>query len=650
MSAIWGLYSFRDDSTINVHDAEQTMRAGYKRCVIDRIEHYQGDHVALGCGIQYFTPEAENEKLPIVDRGGEIYFTADVMLDNREELLERLGYGRDGGRIADGTILYELFLKEKEKCLDYVLGVFSFVYIDKIKNEVYLVADYGGNRCLHFYQNNQTVYFSTLIEPIIAATGAKQLNKQWITDFLALDNMAYAIGDEETPYLDIYRVPAGNYIKITKDSFEKVRYWNPKAEDVVLKSDDDYRDKLIEVYTKSVNCLMRNNIITMFLSGGMDSTSVACFAAKEALRTGKKLISFTSVPEKEFTSNLSEYYVTDESRDVLKTKKYLEKKGYHLECEMMDLAGKNSWDERKAELDILEIPYKSMQNMLWIKEGMKKSYDRGARVMLMGSYGNLTISNSFTSVYQYELVRKFHFIRLLKDCMGYGRTFGYGMRNTVKTTLQIIRDGFKKKEYGSANDYLGKTFVREELIDRYHVRQRFEQDMKTAIDAKYSGLKAKEMMVNPKAFYQIGESQTKHSLATGVIIRDPTRDKRIIELCMSYPLECYSQKGITRRLIREYLKDELPEHVTKPQKYGLQSADTVTRLQKDGDRIFHEIEEILQSSTAQKYIDTDKAVEAVRNIIKFNNPSKNFEMLRIEYTAMAMEYIADRITDGKMKL
>ena len=317
---------------------------------------------------------------------------------------------------------------------------------------------------------------------------------------------------------------------------------------------------------------------------------------------------------------------------------------------MMDLAGKNSWDERKAELDILEIPYKSMQNMLWIKEGMKKSFEKGARVMLMGSYGNLTISNSFTSVYQYELVRKFHFIRLLKDCMGYGRTFGYGMRNTVKTTLQIIRDGFKKKEYGSADDYLGNTFVREELIDRYRVRQRFEQDMRTAIDAKYSGLKAKEMMVNPKAFYQIGESQTKHSLATGVIIRDPTKDKRIIELCMSYPLECYSQKGITRRLIREYLKDELPEHVTKPQKYGLQSADTVTRLQKDGDRIFHEIEEILQSGTAQKYIDTDKAVEAVKNIRKINNPSKNFEMLRIEYTAMALEYIADRITDGKMKL
>lgn len=287
MSAIWGLYLF-EDSKVNIDNAEQAMREGYQQCVIDRTEYYQGDQVALGCGIQYFTPEAENEKLPIIDQKKGIYFTADVMLDNREELLERLGYQKDDKSIADGTILYELFSREREKCLDYVLGAFSFVYIDQMKDEVYLVVNHAGNRCLHFYQNGYELYFSTLMEPIIAATGAKKINEKWITDFLALDNMAYAIGDEETPYLGIYRVPAGHYIKVTKDGFEKVRYWNPNAEDVILKSDDEYRDKLIDVYSKSVNCLMRNDTITMLLSGGMDSTSVACFAAKEAARTGKK--------------------------------------------------------------------------------------------------------------------------------------------------------------------------------------------------------------------------------------------------------------------------------------------------------------------------------------------------------------------------
>ena len=89
MSAIWGIVV--QNGIVDTKQKEELMRKAYSRCVIDRTEHYANNQVALGCGIQYFTPEARNEILPVVNEEDEIYFTADVVLDNREELLKRLG-------------------------------------------------------------------------------------------------------------------------------------------------------------------------------------------------------------------------------------------------------------------------------------------------------------------------------------------------------------------------------------------------------------------------------------------------------------------------------------------------------------------------------------------------------------------------------
>lgn len=645
MSAIWGVLT--KDSTIDMKKKEELLRESYSHCIIDRTEYYVGEHVALGCGIQYFTPEAQAETLPIADEANGIYFTADVVLDNREELLKRLGYTSDDKSIPDGKILFDMFHKYKEACLNDLLGAYSIAYYDGNKNELYLVADSTGTRSLHYFRQGNTLYFSTLIEPIVKASGAKEINEAWITDFLAMDNMALAITYDETPYKDICRVPASHYLKITADKVEKVCYWNPTVEDIRYPSEGEYKKNLKEMFRESVKCLLRNDNMTMLLSGGMDSSSVACFAARETAAMGKMLTSFTSVPEKDFQSNLSDYYVTDESQAVLKTQKFLEEKGLKIDCKFIDLAGRNSWDDRIEELRAMEIPYKSMQNLLWIKEGMKKSYEMGARIMLTGSYGNVTISNSFPTVYQYELIRKFRWITFLKDCNRNRKRYKVGIKRAIRIAGRTVLDSMKKPQYPDIKITVGKSFIKDELLEQCEFESRFNKDYEKYIWAQYSGREAKKLIKNDKIFYQVGETQTKHSLATGVLLRDPTMNKRLIELCMHFPIACYSQEGVTRRLVREYFADELPEHVVKQGHYGLQSADTALRLQKDGERIFTEIEQLLKRPEAGNIINTSNALEALEQIKSFNKPDKNFEVLRLEYTAMVIEYISDRIADGR---
>ena len=85
MSAIWGYIDYEAEPSIKI---EQTMQAVYReKCKIDRYSFEKADRAVMGCGIQYITTESVSESLPIVDKDNKLIFTADCILDNREELI-----------------------------------------------------------------------------------------------------------------------------------------------------------------------------------------------------------------------------------------------------------------------------------------------------------------------------------------------------------------------------------------------------------------------------------------------------------------------------------------------------------------------------------------------------------------------------------
>ena len=160
MSAIWGAIHLKKGC---LPDTVLEMEKPYRTSVIDRYESEKEQSVYMGCGIQYFTPEAKKERLPIVQDG--IYFDADVVLDNREEICERLDMEWDEAvTMPDGEILFRFYKRYGAKCLNHILGVFSMVYYDAEKNRVELAIDATGDRCLYYKIENDIFYYSTLLE------------------------------------------------------------------------------------------------------------------------------------------------------------------------------------------------------------------------------------------------------------------------------------------------------------------------------------------------------------------------------------------------------------------------------------------------------------------------------------------------------
>ncbi|WP_408071387.1 asparagine synthase-related protein [Butyrivibrio sp. JL13D10] len=638
MSAIWGYIDFEKNSNFEeISRINSILREGYADCKIDRYGDYVADSFCLGCGVQYLVPEAENEVLPIVDEEKGIYFTADAIVDNRDELLPKIGFAAGDNSIPDARILYEMFTRYGEECLNEILGIYTFVYYDKNKNICYIINDALGNRTLQYYYKNGKLYFSTLINPISKATGKIEPNRQWFADFLGLNNFAAVIDCESTPVAGIKRLTIATINTFTIHGSDKKRYWIPEVYDLKLKSDKDYKELFFKTYSEAVNRLVRTDKLTLLLSGGLDSTSIVCMLPYTERGKNVKLRTFTSIPFKNFKSDMRMESTEDESGEVLKTKEFLSRRGFDFDAQFISLDNVDTWSGRIEKEKMLEMPYKPMLNLLWMCRGLSESYEYGSKVMLVGEYGNGTVSLGIGNMYLYDLLNKKKFLRYFQECRDYCRRYDASFYDIVRYIFKVYKlyrlesSKYKEKETATVNPLLSK-----EAIENYHIQERLDQSLNRLKFNRREFKTFKERIVSETALYIFSEMHTKESLITGAVFRDPTMDKRIIELCCSFPAMAYNKGGISRRLVREYLKEILPDNSRNMNFHGVQSADLYERV-KNNKYIFDEIMDIFVKNNDLNLVDIKKAEKEINRIKNSEERIPTFEICRLEYTAMALE-------------
>jgi len=630
MSAIWGIIGFNSGKV--PEQEKEIMKSSFHKCVIDRYEELSNDNVYLGCGLQYFTKEAEYESLPKQESGH--FFTADVVLDNREELCNLLNIAEaDTAGLPDGEILFRMYTKYGRDCLNTLLGAYAFVYYDAARKRVDIVNDAVGNRCVYYIVSNDFLYFSSLLAPLQVLMHTK-LNERWLTDFLAMDHLFMINEAEETPFTGIYLVPPAHCISVYKNRVVKLKYWKPL--DTILetkhKGDKEYKAEFTTMFREVTDSVLRSGApISILLSGGFDSTAVACQAGAMLRERGEKLYSYTSVPLKEYQVTNDKFFIEDETELVLKTKDFLG----NLECTFIDMPGVNAWNNRKKELDAMEIPYKSAQNLLWIHEAMQLAKKNGSRLMLTGSYGNTTISFSGMRTYLQELYNKKRWVKLLKELDDFHDSCGLDKKHVLKLIVKARKESkIIKTDW---NSLFRKSFVIREAIAETSADTRMINMQKEFNEAVLSYENIRKLIVHDRALRQIGETETKHSLATGVLLRDPTKDKRIIEFCLKLPLEQFSKHGEDRRLVTQYLKAIMPTHILENKAKGSQSADLSYRLSLDWENIRMDWLKCYQKYNDSDYVDCRRAMEELQSHPDIAD-YKSYDLVRHIYTILVLEF------------
>ena len=578
MSAIWGCINLKKEPVSQ--EIFERMKAPFSACRIDKYTGQTGGWFAMGAGIQYFVPEAAQEEFPITLNKG--YLTADCLLDNRSELCKKLDMQEEN--LCDGRLLAGAFEKWGIDCLKYLRGLFSFAVCLKEEDVCYLAVDQMANRCLYYCIEEDILYFSTLIEPIKQVKKSVRWNRSYIGETLAIPGLRLQMSVDSTPYEEIYKVPAGTYLFIKKGEVKKVSYWNPGEfiKKTELRSAEEYGKRCREVIEQSVADAMRTmGKVGIALSSGLDSATVGGIAAENLKKREQQLYSYTYVPLSDYQEE-DKLAIANEAGGVA----LLAKMHGNIKMHFMENADCNAINQMEKMISVLEMPYKAVQNIPQLLSLYEQAKEDGCLVVLNGHYGNVTFSygSHLNAIYDSLIHGK------LKKA--YGQFVDFCNVNKVRKKqygFYVIKS-FLGEPFRCLKEKLLKRDVKKSLVNLQFAKEHKLQKQITeggfgAGTCQYTSLRQHRQRLYDKGdLVYLGEIATKMSLVTGVLIRDPFADVRVMELCAAMPMDVFVHKGVERWLIRGNMQKYVPISILQNYRYrGKQSADWMYRLQKQAD-------------------------------------------------------------------
>lgn len=613
MSAIWGCINFNKTKC-----SVDSMKSEYERkCKLDRITEKHFGNSLFGSGLQFINDIDETENMPyILNKDNEIItdesrietdgvsiLSADCILDNREALLNEL---KLPANTTDGQIICHAFRKWGETFPTHLRGIFS-VSIYNVKEEsLYLCVDQFAKRCLYYLRTDEICIFSTLISPIRQIMPGLERNQQYINDYLVAPYIMPNITPDDTPWKDIILVEPGTYITVSKEGLTKTQYYTPQKIKIP-KNINAIKKLFLDIYTDSVNGAIRTNgNVSISLSGGFDSSSVAALAAGLLDKQDKKLFSYTYTPfYKEISGSYPQNHVTDETVFV----ELLAKKYPNISTHFDNGDGKDFIDSIDQLTEILEIPYKAFINMPSLAYAYSDAAKNGSKVFLCGQNGNLTVSygNEYNSLS--HLLKHHRYIEFMRYYLNFTKAINQKPKEFWSTAIDYIKKNKSDdKPILTIDKQTFNPFVREDIFKNYDYSGRLILN-EFINRGKFiqSETDYHHMVYTKSIFSYLGIAETKMGLYNGIIIRDPTTSVDIVNFCYSLPFELFSYNGVPRYLIRGFMYDYLPREILYPyDKAGIQNADWLMRLGSRSEEVYSILSNELINDSLEAYTDQNK--------------------------------------------
>ena len=218
---------------------------------------------------------------------GRVWLLGDVRLDGREDLrrqLEQAGESLPSDVTDEELVLWAWRHRGEESFAD-LLGDFAFALWDAEARCVLCVRDLLGLRPFYYSQSGERLYFSNTLDTLrLAPDLSSTLDPVFIGDFLLQNSCA---DPARTAFRDISRLPGGHFLRYSKDAVEVRRYASlPIEEPIQLKHPREYVERFRTLLEAAVHDRLPRGPAAIFMSGGLDSTSVAAIANKLAQRLG----------------------------------------------------------------------------------------------------------------------------------------------------------------------------------------------------------------------------------------------------------------------------------------------------------------------------------------------------------------------------
>jgi asparagine synthase (glutamine-hydrolysing) len=499
--------------------------------------HWTPDHQAawiqgpLGftCTQRAITPEDARERMPHVDPESGCVLAADSRLIRRDALAADLGVD---AALPDCELLLAAYLKWGDACVRRLSGDFSFVLWDPRAKRMFAATDRLGHHGFYYtHVPGKLFACANTMAPLRLLRPRLPLNRD-LPPRLALDSTLPG----QTCHREILKSHSASTYRVDASGVAPgARYW--KLGDAPPALRGKTREAHHEAFRQVFDEVVREHLRTPYpvlahISGGLDSTAVACVAAAQAARTGRTLLGFTAIPfalEGPGYRGNWHYHEMDLVQDVLDQYPNIEHTVFRTDPEA-DILG-----DLDPLLAFSDLPFRNTANLHWITGSLRRVAAAGGRTVLTGGAGNGSISWRGRSP----------------------RDFASLLYHGAKNWLApgSLFNGYFKNH--------NPVFLKSPLAR--------------------ATLRHRGVLVDPQAWMlsQAHGAPAFPSLRTlslwhGVTVLDPTGEAGLAEFCRALPQSAF-MRGQGRRqrrlLVREGMAGIVPESVRRNERRGEQAAD-----------------------------------------------------------------------------
>ena len=511
--------------------------------------------VGFGHRMLWTTPESLIEKLPLVNQRGDLVITADARIDNRDELIAALQINnRTADKITDSDLILAAYEKWGEDCPQHLLGDFAFAIWDERKQILFCARDHFGVKPFYYYRSDKIFVFASEIKALLRlAQVPRQTNELGIGLYL----VGISEDEEITLYQDIRRLPKAHSLVISSQNKKLQRYWSlDPSRELKLSSNEEYAEAYREILTEAVRCRLRSAFpVGSMLSGGLDSSSIACIARELLQQKGnQKLHTFSGI-----FPNLPE-----EQRKFIDERLYVDlvvAKGgispHYVEADR--LSPLTDYDKVMWHMDeAFSAPNLYMHWALY-----KTANQQNVRVVLDGIDGDSTISHG--QAYLSDLVRTFRLKTFLKQAKAYASRFNLSLMQVLWEwgLLSLVPESFWKFQHRQKLTHkaiVAETVINPDFAEQLKISEKIEDIFsKNSQVPMWTARQIHWHSLNSGLLQSALELADKAACAFSVSPSYPFCDRRLMEFCLAIPPEQKFSNGWTRLIARRALAGILPD-------------------------------------------------------------------------------------------
>lgn len=512
-----------------------------------------------------------------------------------------LGYRNHKGKRAIELLLDD-YSTHKHIDANHLKYNFSLIILNKDNKSITAFSDKFGIEPLFYYYSDHNTIISNHLNCLVAVhPGKPSISLQAIYNFID----AHVIPSPLTIYADVYKFEPCQSIQFLNNDISKQIYWLPSFNEGISENQLQLEERTRHALSQAIHDCGVDDTTAAFLSGGLDSSTVAGYMAKN--NPDRKISTYTMgfeeagydeteyarIAADHFGTNLRSYYVTPD-------------------------------DVADAFSEVVSFYDEPFGNSSAIPSYLcaKFAQSEGVKTMLAGDGGDEIFAGNSRYVKQQIFELYYNIPTLIR-------------KNLFEPLLLNSRAYTKHQPFAKAKSYVEQAIIpmpdrmeRYNFINHFNAGSIFEPDFLNTINQDDPICQKREVYQRPLDANMLNRmlyTDWKFTLAdndlikvntacrlAGINVKYPMLNDDLVQLSTQIPSKLKIQKNELRAFYKASLKNVLPDQIINKKKHGF--GLPFGEWLKKSTRLQEKIYDNLESLKKREYVDA----RFINNIIEIH--------------------------------